>query len=343
MKRVALLALALLAFRGTFAAPLELLMTPRFGDPTRMTMRDRSGVFDLATSFIEREGVTSLTYIVWMKWNPNGRNAYGNPFVMCHITPDYGRSTLEGGRQLPNVSPSTWANYLTLDNGTWSAPDCLPANYECPATLQSQNWKYGCYCFNVETDSDLTLTIAGAEKNIAASNGVRQIFNIMGETSSRAVAISAASADAHIRFEIAENPLCQFVGGQFDGSGGSGTLMNVSQGGLSSNEWRMIVFSAVITNGVVSTYTRGYNAQGQMPSARRTTDALFRPHTAFSYNSRFRLMVAEAGGIGGLSSHDLPTEHFLVYGFRGYCKWLTEGEILRMYEQDAAELQRRGY
>lgn len=343
MKRGAI-ALALALSGVAYAAPLDMLMPPRFGDPTRMTMRDRSGVFDLATAFVEREGITSLTFVVWLKWEPNGRNAFGNPFVMCNITPDYGRSTLEGGRELPNVSPSNWNTFLTLENGTWSAPDCLPANYECPESLQSQDWKYGCYCFNVETDSDLTLTIAGAEKNIAASNGVRQIYNIMGKTSSRAVAISAANYDAHIRFEIAENPLCQFVGGQFDGNDSTGTFGRESHGGLSSNEWRMVVFSAAITNGMAITYTRGYNAQGQLPDAEHTTDALFRPHEAFSFNSRFRLMVSELGGVGGLSSHgELPVEHFLMYGFRGYCKWLTEAEILRMVELDAAELQRRGY
>ena len=335
MRRALAIAAALLAVRGGFAAP-EMLAPPRFGDPTRMYSFDRSGVMDILTAFFDDSQASNFTAVCWLKWDPNGNARFNPPFVNALVSTDSARATAEGGPELPNLCKARFDVPLRLVNGTWSET-CLPVGYECPATMGK--WQYGCYSVNVLTDTALTLTVAGAEKSVAAS-GEMQEFNILGETSSRDVAISAASTNAQIRFGIAENPLRQFIGAQFDNMESSGsTLYSDELGGLSSNEWRMVCVRGRIADGSCTVSICGYNATGKLASECTVTQAMFRPRSTFAKDARLRICVAAPGGIGyGTENPDI----FSAYGFRCYRGWLSDVDVERMRDLDAAEMTRRG-
>ena len=336
MKR-AILILAALALRGAFAAP-ELLAPPQFGDPTRMCAYSCSNIFDVATAYFSDDQASNFTAIVWMKWTPRSNYVPSSgmvPFVMFGVSADPARATREGGDGLPDLQSHRYEVPLTLSGGTW-AETCLPASYDYPdSTLE--NWKYGCYAVNIETDTALTLNVAGAEKSISAS-AEKQLFNIMGETSSRSVSISAASTTATVKFGIAVNPLVQFFGAQFDDSTPSGTAGYGVIGGLVSNEWRMVVFRGRIAAGSATCNACGYNAASKLTNENSSTKELWHPRTTFAKNARIRVMVASPVGIQYEGKYDT----FHLYGFRVYRGWFDDATIERMRDLDAAEMTRRG-
>lgn len=338
MKRLALFALAALAVRGAFAAP-EMLAPPRFGDPTRMCAYSCSNVFDVATAYFSDDQASNFTAIVWMKWTPRANYVPSSllvPFVMFGVSADPARATCEGGDGLPDLQSHRYEVPLALSGGTWGET-CLPATYDYPDTLASQ-WQYGCYAVNVETDTALTLNVGGAEKSISASPE-KQRFNILATSASRAVSISAASANANVKFAIAENPLVQFIGAQFDDNpDGAGNFYGGENGGLASNEWRMVVFRGRIAAGSITCEARGYDATSKLQVDHTTTQELWHPRTTFARNARLRVMVASLIGFQYEGKYDT----FHLYGFRVYRGWFNDATIERMRDLDAAEMTRRG-
>lgn len=336
MKR-AVLILAVLAIRGACAAP-ELLAPPQFGDPTVMRSYSCSNVFDVATAFFSDDQASNFTAIVWMKWTPRQNYVVESrivPFVMLSVSADPARATREGGDALPDLQSHRYETPLNLSGGTW-AETCLPATYDHPESLNS--WQYGCYAVNIETDTALTLNVAGAEKSISAS-AEKQMFNIIGETASRSVSISAASTTANVKFGIAENPLVQFVGTQFDDNfDGVCNFYDGENGGIVSNEWRMVVFRGKIDTGSIACDICGYNATAKLLDASSQTQALWHPRTTFARNARIRVMVASLTGIMNDGKYDT----FHLYGFRVYRGWFDDATIERMRDLDAAEMTRRG-
>lgn len=336
MKR-ALLILAALALRGAFAAP-EMLAPPQFGDPTRMCAYSCSNVFDVATAYFSDDQASNFTAIVWMKWTPRQNHVASSgfvPFVMFNVSADPARATREGGDGLPDLQSHRYEVPLTLSGGTW-AETCLPASYDYPdSTLE--NWKYGCYAVNIETDTALTLNVAGAEKSISASPE-KQVFNIMGETASRSVSIAAASSSATVKFGIAVNPLVQFFGAQFDDMNTNGNAGHAQIGGLASDEWRMVVFRGRIAAGSATCNACGYNATTKLQNEQTSTKELWHPRTTFARNARIRVMVASLLGIQYEGKYDT----FHLYGFRVYRGWFDDATIERMRDLDAAEMTRRG-
>jgi len=336
MKR-ALLILAALALRGAFAAP-ELLAPPQFGDPTRMWAYSCSNTMDVALAYFSDDQASNFTAIVWMKWKPRSNYVPSSgmvPFVMCNVSADPARATMEGGDGLPDLQSHRYETPLTLSGGTWGET-CLPASYDYPDTLASQ-WQYGCYAVNIETDTALTLNVGGAEKSISASPE-KQRFNILATSASRAVSISAASANANVKFGIAENPLVQFFGAQFDDSNSTGTSSYGVIGGLVSNEWRMVVFRGRIAAGSVTCNACGYNAASKLTNEDSSTQEIWHPRTTFAKNARLRVMVASPVGI----QYDGAVDQFSLYGFRVYRGWFDDATIERMRDLDAAEMTRRG-
>ena len=337
MKRFALFALAALAVRGAFAAP-EMLAPPRFADPTVMYAFSRSNVLDVATAFFDDDRASNFTAIVWMKWTPRANLAASGivPFAMFAVSADPGRATREGGATLPDLQSHRYEVPLTLSSGTW-AETCLPSSYDYPDSTLSA-WQYGCYAVNIETDTALTLQVAGAEKSISAS-AEKQIFNIMGETASRSVSISAASASATVKFAIATNPLVQFIGAQFDDGTGSGSYAYGERGGIVSNEWRMVVFRGAIAAGSATVRVDGWNATTKLTNENESTRTLWHPRTTFAKDARLRVMVACLTGIGIDTGNP---DRFHLYGLRVYRGWFTNAELERMRDLDAAEMTRRG-
>lgn len=337
MKR-ALLILAALALRGAFAAP-ELLAPPQFGDPTRMCAYSCSNVMDVATAYFSDDQASNFTAIVWMKWTPRSNYVPSSlmvPFVMSGVSADPARATMEGGDGLPDLQSHRYETPIALSGGTWGET-CLPASYDYPDSTLSA-WQYGCYAVNIETDTALTLNVGGAEKSISASPE-KQRFNILATSASRSVSISAASSSATVKFAIAENPLVQFFGAQFDDNpDGGGNFYGGANGGLVSNEWRMVVFRGRIAAGSATCDACGYNATAKLPITHTSTKALWHPRTTFARNARIRVMVASLQGIQYEGKYDT----FHLYGFRVYRGWFDDATIERMRDQDAAEMTRRG-
>lgn len=337
MKRAALI-LAALALRGAFAAP-ELLAPPQFGDPTRMCAYSCSNVMDVATAYFSDDQASNFTAIVWMKWTPRSNHVPSSgmvPFVTFGVSADPARATMEGGDGLPDLQSHRYETPIALSGGTWGET-CLPASYDIPDSTLSA-WQYGCYAVNIETDTALTLNVGGAEKSISASPE-KQRFNILATSASRSVSISAASSSATVKFGIAENPLVQFFGAQFDDNpDGGGDFYGGANGGLVSNEWRMVVFRGRIAAGSATCDACGYNATAKLPITHTSTKALWHPRTTFARNARIRVMVASLQGIQYEGKYDT----FHLYGFRVYRGWFDDATIERMRDLDAAEMTRRG-
>ena len=322
------------------AAALELLAPPQFGDPTTQDVSRRTAWGDVGTVYFGDEGATNYTLLCWMLWEP-ATNRWVNPMVQVLASADPARATSEGGAALSNCCYHAWSRPLPLSGGTW-AETCLPAEYDHPPEISG--WENGCYTVNIETDEDVTLTVAGAEKSVSASNGVMQVFNILGETSSRAVAVSTTPG-ATVRLGVAQNPLVQFVGAQCDMSSSHNTTsLNDIYGGLSSNEWRMVVARGAITNGVMVIDVCEYNAMSRLQNSETSSQALWHPRSTFAKNARIRVMIGSLASVNtlGPTSHVPCFDHFQIYGLRAYRGWFSDAEVERMRDLDVAELSRRG-
>ena len=341
-------------FAAILASALSMLtLPPRYGEPTRMHVYAVSNSADIATAYMPDDTTSNITVIAWVRWNRLGHTKWDVPVVEFLVTSEAARATREGGAPIQNLCAHDYETALTLNAGTWSAANVLPATYDLPTEMQDmQQWQYGCYCYNVTTDSDLTLNVGGAEVSIYAQPGVRQVNNILAATASRAVSIAAASESANIKFGIAENPLVQFLGSVQFGSvhlADGDTVQEIfeanrASGGISDIEWRMVVARVSIADGVMHFSFEGHNAMGLIK--RDTRDqAMWRPRATFAKDARIRLVVFNAAG--GMS--DIPNsqggerEIVAVYGFRIYRELLDDALIARMRELDYAELTRRGW
>ena len=47
-----------------------LLAPPKYGDPTVMRAYAASNSLDVATAFVEADGVTDYTAVCWLRWRP---------------------------------------------------------------------------------------------------------------------------------------------------------------------------------------------------------------------------------------------------------------------------------
>ena len=322
--------LFLTLFACCAAAASELLVAPQYGDPTVLApSRSSEGqsAFNLALAFMPG-GNTNFTAIIWAISSTPGNTPY-TPFIMMDCTYKAARSTTEGGPELAELCSHDDTQPLTLSGGTW-AENCLPATYAVPSpTLQA--WQYGCYCFNLTTDTPLTLNVGGSELYIPATN--RMIRNIQATTASRSVSIAAESPSATVYFGIAENPLKQFIGGQSTifSAGGS---EEYSAGGTATNEWRMFVFRAEISGSDLRYEVRGYTPMSQLTGVESGAQAMWQPVAAFEKDARIRVMCASPTTLDGCSVE--------VWGFRVYRGWLADALIETMRDQDAAEITRRG-
>ena len=323
--------LFLALFACCVAAASELLVMPKYGDPTVLApSRSSEGqsAFNLACAFMPG-GNTNFTAIIWAIGSiPT--NVVWRPLVMMDCTYKAARSTTEGGPGLADLCSHDNTQPLTLSGGTW-AENCLPASYAVPNPTTFQNWQYGCFCINLTTDTPLTLNVGGAELYIPATN--RMIRNILATTASRSVSIAAESPSATVYFGIAENPLKQFIGGQSDG-GSVSDGMDYWKGGISTDEWRMFVFRAEISGGDLRYEVRGYTPMSQLAAVHSGAQAMWQPVSAFEKDARIRVMSSSLTGLDGASIE--------VWGFRVYRGWLDDALIETMRDQDAAELARRG-
>ena len=317
------------------------LMRPIYGEPTLMRLDHRSGLkaFDAFTGFIDGTNVTAFTAMCWMRVT---RHPWLNPTNERHVvvqscfSVESARATTEGGPGIPDLLNDAYmVQPVPLSsNGTWSAT-CLPSEYSCPSTL-SNKWQYGCYCINLTTDTPLTLTVGGADLYVQATNCM--IRNILATSADRNVSIAAESANASVNFGIGVNPLVQFCSAAaFTGVNGS-SMDN--GGGLRTNEWRLVVVRGRIENGKAYGITEGWNATNKFELGETTNETtLAHSRTSFAKNARVRMLVSNT--TGGLVYEGQSIEIGL-FGAKLLKGWLTDGEIEKIRDIDAAELHRRG-
>lgn len=322
--------LFLALFACCVAAASELLVKPQYGDPTVLApSRSAEGqsAFNLALAFMPG-GNTNFTAIIWGLRTDTNR-VFFTDGIMMDCTYKAARSTTEGGPELAELCSHDDTQPLTLSGGTW-AENCLPATYAVPGPT-FKDWQYGCYCFNLTTDTPLTLNVGGAELYIPATN--RMIRNIQATTASRSVSIAAESPSATVYFGIAENPLKQFIGGQSDSMNSAG-VDDLSAGGIYTNDWRMFIFRAEISGNNLNYEVRAYTPLEQLSKVSSGSQAMWQPVTAFEKDARIRIMCFSLGGLDG--------REITVWGFRVYRGWLSDALVETMRDQDAAELTRRG-
>lgn len=317
------------------------LMRPIYGEPTLMRLDHRSGfkAFEAFTGFINCTNVTAFTAMCWMRVT---RHPWHNPnndpwiFVHSYFSVESARATTEGGPGIPDLLNDAYmVQPVPLSaGGTWQA-NCLPSGYDCPENLRDQ-WGYGCYVFNLTTDTPLTLTVGGAELYIPATNCM--IRNIQAVSADRTVTIAAESANASVNFGIGVNPLVQFCSAAtFAGVNGYGID---NGGGLRTHEWRLVVVRGRIENGKAYGITEGWNATDKFELGETVDETtLDHPRTTFAKNARVRMLVSNCAG--GLVYEGQSIEIGL-FGGKMLKGWLTDAEIEKIRDIDAAELHRRG-
>lgn len=339
MRRIAATALAAALAASAFAA--KPLPRPFWGDPTLQTaQRPKTGADAWAylSAFVDPPGLAAVTLCGWLRYDPPADAKVFFPLVvMADFSNVPARATAEGGATLPDLCPSNWwdgdDDLPLAADGTWAAT-LLPASYDMPPDFAAADrWRHGCYAVNVLTDSPLTLTVGGEELQVPATN----LFacNVMAASASRAVSVAASDPAARVRFGIAENPLVQFVGAQFDGMDPGGlTPADEELGGVITNGWRFVVARARIDGGTnLAVSVCGYTRSARLENAGAVSQRLWRPSATFAPDARARVILCGLIGTDGV---------VLGYGWRAYGGWLGDALVDRMRDQDWAELVRRG-
>lgn len=294
-------------------------------DPSRMFAVPGVRSIDVMTAFLNG-GEVGFTAIAWIRFHPSSEHGMSIPHTKWSV--DAARATREGGAELPAIM-----DYQTVtDNsgGTFADP-----HYQCPETLQAQ-WGFGCYCVNIETPVDVTVTIAGAERFVAASNGVKQAFNILGTAADYSWSVTGPTGGATpVKFGFGVNPLVQFRGVMCQCEN---ELFHTGEvpGGPSvpsiSNEWVMVVSQANIENGKAIARMVYFTWAGEwFPStwATNTVQA-----SQFAKDARVTISTMHFGVADGLRD---------FYGMKIFPCCLSDDELRNVRDLDMFEMQRRGY
>jgi len=292
-------------------------------DPSRM--RGSFGVLNwqLCTGFL-RGGETAFTAVCWVRFAQ-----MGNVRINCFCSQwslEAARATREGGAELPGTLDMTSASGAR----GWRFAD---PHYACPEDLADQ-WGYGCYAVNVETPTPLTVTLAGSERQVAASNGVIQAFNIQGSAADYTLAVSPADPSATYRIGFAVNPLVHFYGlmmqpdnAGFADSGWGGVPLVESI----SNEWTMCVAQGRVVGGNVIERLAAFTWSGETFPPGETTNGASR--ASFAKDARVSFYTVHFGGT------DAPRD---VWGFKVFDGWFTDDQLRNVRDLDMFEMQRRG-
>ena len=324
MRRVASI-FAILGALAAFAVDTALLMRTHT-DPSRMFAVGGVRDIDVMTGFLGG-GEVGFTAVGWVRFHPmSGPVGATVPNSMWSIEP--ARATRNGGAELPAIM-----DYQTVtDNsgGTFANP-----HYACPEGLEGQ-WGYGCYCVNIETPVDVTVTIAGAERFVAGSNGVKQAFNILGTAADYSWSVTGPTGGATpVKFGFAANPLVKFYGIMCQSSVhayDSGEVPGGPNVSAITNEWIMMAVQARIDNGTMQGRMAYFTWASEIfPSAWQTKTVNV---SHFEKNARVRLSMAF------FSANDLPRD---LYGMKVFPYCLTDDELRNVRDLDMFEMQRRGY
>ncbi len=321
-------AASIFALLGALAAlavdPAFLIRTHT--DPSRMFAVPNVRSVDIMTAFLNG-GEDGFTAVAWICFHPTNGIVMNVPNSLWSI--ETARATREGGAELPAIM-----DYQTVtDNsgGTFSNP-----NYDYRVDTLEDTWQYGCYCVNIETPVDVTVTIAGAERFVAASNGVKQAFNILGTAADCSWSVTGPTGGATpVKFGFAVNPLVKFYGIMCQGSD---EMFNLSEvpGGPSvpgiTNEWAMVIVQSKIENGVMSSRMAYFTWATEIFPTSWQTENVQAAH--FARDSRARISLCRFGG----STDNLRD----FYGMKIFPYCLTDDELRNVRDLDMFEMQRRG-
>lgn len=317
MKR--LVAIVCLLSSSCWAVDTSLLMRTHT-DPSRMRAAYGENDWCFATGFLQG-GETAFTAVVWVRFHsPSNVASFCSQWSI-----EAARATREGGAELPAIREVSTAG--SNDGDTFSDPQ-----YACPEIIADQ-WGYGCYAVNVRTAVPLTLVIAGTERQIAASNGVMQAFNVLGSAADYSWSLSSDWAE-DVEFGFAVNPMVEFFGqaGQINDTRffGESYLGAIAMAPM-TNEWVMCVAQARIAGEKAYDRIAAFTwAAENFPPGEGVNDAS-RP--TFAKDARVSFLSMH------LSSVDFRKD---VYGFKIFDRWLTDDELRNVRDLDMFEMQRRG-
>lgn len=317
------LVLGAVAALGVHAMDASMLLAGTHTDPSRMRLVT-SDTINLLTGFMDG-GESAVTVVTWVRVR---QRAMASTAFGTFWSVDPARATREGGAELPAIKE--YAPVAATSGGSFADPhydDCGLGG----------DWQYGCYAVNVQTDVPLTLTLAGAERQIAASNGVKQAFNIQGVAADWSWSLSGASA-GNVSFGFGANPLVRFFGepAQIDGKA---FAMSDREGVVRvptiTNEWFMCSFR-VRLDGAGHGIERqaGFNWVAEwFPQGEATNDVT---RTSFARDARVAMMLYSAG----IEEVNKDVER---YGVKVFPRWLTDDELRNVRDLDMFEMQRRGF
>ncbi len=323
-KRLTIFA-ALLTLTTASAVTLP-LPRPKYGDAS-LQVHNVQDMVGSPTVYIGATNVSALTVCGWYKAEPTEPlKMYGSILAQGAISIVSARSTQEGGDGLTNLLPFDLETKVPLDaSGEWSAA-CLPA-------VTDPTGGGGAFCINIKCDKAVNLTIGDQMLTFAASDEM-QIRNVWtsDNNNGRTVAVST-DAGASVYLGVAVNPIVKFYPVQNDSftEGGDNADTN---GGVSTNEYRFIVWRAKLDGANLTLIVDAWNRAGKLVCSRTNQTAV--TAKTFARNARFKIDFASAcdGSWAKLRVHK--------FGFRAYAEWLDDAMLLSMRDKDWSEMTRRG-
>ena len=328
MRRTAYMVALLLSACSLQAVDPSLLMRTRT-DPTRMRLAQHRPRAHMCVAWL-KGGETAFTHVAWVRRREAlYQSAFSAYSWMNFFSVLPARATREGGDELPAIREVSTA--FSGSGGTFANP-----NYD---THGIAGWEYGCYAVNIETDTPLTLVLAGTEKQVAGSSGVMQAFNIQGSAADWSWSIAGGNG---IRFGFGVNPLVEFFGtmsinGSVNETMGAATPPGGVIGVGVTNEWTMLVSRARIEGGQLMTSVAELNwAEEHFAEGEQTNAA---PAAAFARNARTEFI---AFGTAGIVTEDGTPILWDEYGVKVWGKWLSDDEVRTVRDLDMFEMRRRG-
>ncbi len=189
------------------ASPLLLLAQP-MTVPSRMSLMP-GGVF--LPHIYTLGGETGMTICWWVRGECP---AFDRKDADGGVIPAL---TFQGMSSLVPAKPTTlggapleafYESDIALDaSGAWGVANIIPEEPSCFPTDAIPS-RY-VVCCNISNECDITLTVGGSEKFLAATNGTH-IFNIECSKGDRSIAITGARPNARIKVAFAINPIVKF-------------------------------------------------------------------------------------------------------------------------------------
>ena len=296
-----------------------------------------------------RGGENELSVSFWMRYQPHAASTnqaaglvpgYWSAFCIPQLSMAPARATREGGAALEAFLDV--ADVPLGASGAWST-NCIPQD----AATQEVGGHGDRFvvCANVVADTGVRLSLGGGEPVwFPASNGVRQVRNVLVAPGDPSVSVLADDPGGSVSLALAVNPWVEFrslVGNVPEyryGDGGRGMDGPVQV----TNSFVHVVGRLRLSpgGGLDALYTLRNLAGGAMSA----TGAVSTAFSSGSFPADVRLRHvwgALAGGFGGGVSGD-PEAVVQRFATRSAPVWWTDAEVDDLYLRGLRELRARG-